>query len=297
MSQANNNPAQQQDPDVLAPTAVLPNQSPILLAQPLQEARAESGLVQPIQDERVSIKPPQFWRVDLKLWQIQLEAQFQIANVVQDTTKYNYVISTITTDIPQIITQVADFVVNPPVRNKYEEIKARLIDIYSDSNEKKLRKLLNEVSLGDKKPLQLLVEMSRLGGTAISQEVMKTLWMQHLPTNIQSVLTASSDSLDSFARMADRISEIEQPKAYSVAQDNNDNLAAAIEKLTRQVAELKLEQRQFQQKRSKSPVSRGVSPSGARDGSGLCWYHLRFKEKARACKSPCNYQENDLPHH
>lgn len=245
--------------------------------------------------DRVTIRPPPFWRADPKLWFVQLEAQFEISRITVDSTKYNYVVSAIDTDI---LTQIADFLLNPPTENKYEELKIRLIDIYSESNEKKLRKLLSEVSLGDKKPSQLLAEMSKLGGTSISQEVFRTLWMQHLPTHIQSVLTTSSDPLEK-AKMADKISETD-----------SSNLAAAIEKLSKEVEQLKLEQenrrlqehhrrsrsryRQYSRSGTPGPSPGFVSDHGDDVQDDVCWYHRKFKEKAHACKPPCkfNKQEN-----
>lgn len=263
--------------------------------------------------DRVTIRPPPFWRADPKLWFVQLEAQFEISRITVDSTKYNYVVSAIDTDI---LTQIADFLLNPPTENKYEELKIRLIDIYSESNEKKLRKLLSEVSLGDKKPSQLLAEMSRLGGTSISQEVLRTLWMQHLPTHIQSVLTTSSDPLENLAKMADKISEIEQPSTYSIVQADSSNLAAAIEKLSKEVEQLKLEQqenrrlqehhrrsrsrhRQYSRSGTPGPSPGFVSDHGDDVQDDVCWYHRKFKEKAHACKPPCkfNKQENSTPYH
>lgn len=184
---------------------------------------------------RVSVKPPPFWKSDPKLWFIQLEAQFDLSGVVQDSTKYNYVITAIDTDI---LTQVTDFVLNPPLNRKYECLKNRLINIYSESSEKKLRKLLSAISLGDRKPSQLVNEMSRLDGTSVSQEILKTLWLQHLPTQVQSVLATSSDTLENLSLMADKIAEIEQPQAFAVSQ-NNSNLVEVVQKLSKEVEELR----------------------------------------------------------
>jgi len=41
------------------------------------------------QVNRISIKVPPFWKVDPKLWFIQLEAQFELAHITVDQTKYN----------------------------------------------------------------------------------------------------------------------------------------------------------------------------------------------------------------
>lgn len=42
----------------------------------------------------------------------------------------------------------------------------------------------------------------------MSDELLKSLWMQRLPTNTQTVLSTSEDALDKLATMADRIHDI-----------------------------------------------------------------------------------------
>lgn len=245
--------------------------------------------------ERVAVKTPPFWKAEPKLWFIQLEAQFDLSGVTADTTKYNYVVSAIDTSI---LTQIADFVTTPPATDKYPGIKNRLITIFSESSEKKLRKLLSEITLGDQKPSQLLNEMSRLGGSAVPQDMLKTLWMQHLPTQIQSVLTASNDTLDNLAQMADKIAEIEQPRVFAVEQSRED-LVGIIKNLEKKVEELQRERSRPNQSnyhrrhRSRTP---GPRPSASEE-TGFCWYHQNFSAKARKCIPPCTYSnlENETP--
>ncbi|XP_008189245.1 uncharacterized protein LOC103311416 [Acyrthosiphon pisum] len=132
---------------------------------------------------RVSVKAPPFWKGDPNIWFAQIEAQFALSGITNDTTKYYHVISAVDTEI---LTQVTDIIQRPPEANKYDTLKARLINIFTDSEEKKLRKLLSEVELGDRKPSTLLNEMQRLGGSALSAELLKSLWLQHLPVATQS---------------------------------------------------------------------------------------------------------------
>lgn len=75
------------------------------------------------QINRVTIKPPPFWKAEPQLWFVQLEAQFQISGITADITKYNYVVSAIETSI---LTQVTDLITQPPLINKYEALKNRL---------------------------------------------------------------------------------------------------------------------------------------------------------------------------
>ncbi|GFS80387.1 putative gypsy-29-i nvi [Nephila pilipes] len=47
--------------------------------------------------------------------------------------------------------------------------------------------------------------MKSLAGNSISDEVIKSLWLQKLPQQTQAILTISNDTLDKIAEMADKI--------------------------------------------------------------------------------------------
>lgn len=243
---------------------------------------------QPQQINRVAMKPPPFWKSEPKLWFIQLEAQFDIAGITSDSTKYNYVISAIDTEL---LMHVTDFVTTPPTTDKYEGIKNKLIDSYSDSSEKNLRKLLSELDLGDRKPSHLLSEMTRLGGTSVTQELLKSLWLQRLPSQTQAILAMSNDPLPKLAQMADKITEIQQPQTFAVAANPATNdMALTIERLGKQVEELRtsFQRSSRHRRRSRSrPPNRSGTPVG--NSSGECWYHRKFKEQARKCTTPCRH--------
>ena len=243
--------------------------------------------------DRVAIKPPPFWKADPNLWFVQLEAQFALSNISADLTKYNHVVSVIDTGI---LSQISDLILNPPATNKYDTIKDRLISIYSDSQDKKLKTLIADISLGDKKPSQLLNEMSRLGGSSVSNELLKSLWMQQLPAHIQAVLVTSNESLNNLALMADKVAEIEQPRSFAV-QNNEPSLTDVIQKLYNEVQELK--NKCYQRDRSPNTSQRRLRRSSTpplrqpQEGDGeICWYHLHFKDRARTCKPPCRMEAN-----
>ena len=88
-----------------------------------------------------------------------MEAQFLTTGITVDKTKYNYVIQCLDDDS---LTEVSDIVLNPPATDRYAALKDRLVKSFADSAEKKLRKLLNEVDLGDCRPSQLLRQMRYL---------------------------------------------------------------------------------------------------------------------------------------
>ena len=73
--------------------------------------------------------------------------------------------------------EVNDIILNLPAMDRYAALKDRLVKSFADSAEKKLRRLLNEVDLGDRRPSQLLRRMRDLAQNGMSEEVLKSLWL------------------------------------------------------------------------------------------------------------------------
>lgn len=97
----------------------------------------------------VSVKLPEFWKNDPSMWFAQAEAQFALAGIVRDDTKYYHIISRID---QSIICHVSDLIQNPPAQQKYDAVKTRLISRFELSSQAKLERLLNACDLGDMRP-------------------------------------------------------------------------------------------------------------------------------------------------
>nr|XP_015840124.1 PREDICTED: uncharacterized protein LOC107399003 [Tribolium castaneum] len=173
------------------------------LEQQLAEARAAQAALQSdrtgtrdidanIEEiKNTNLKLPSFWQRDPALWFAQVEAQFHAYRIKADQSRYYTVVAALDCSVLQA---VSDILTNPPETNKYETIKTKLISAYSDSQEKQLRRLLNELELGDRKPSQLLREMRTLAGVQVNEEVLRTLWLQRLPAQIHLWLSASEST-------------------------------------------------------------------------------------------------------
>lgn len=53
----------------------------------------------------------------------------------------------------------------------------------------------------------LLRDMMTLGSSKVSDDLLKLMWMQRLPKQIQAILSVSSESLSQLALMADKIAD------------------------------------------------------------------------------------------
>ncbi|XP_055522869.1 uncharacterized protein LOC129717050 [Wyeomyia smithii] len=145
----------------------------------------------------VSVKLPDFWRSDPAMWFAQAEAQFVLAGVVRDDTKYYHIISKVD---QSVICHITDLVQNPPAEDKYAKVKARLISRFEISAQGKLKELLNACDLGDMRPTHLLARTQELGaGLNINEDVMKVLFLERMPQKVRPVLSISDGTLTKLA--------------------------------------------------------------------------------------------------
>lgn len=244
---------------------------------------------------RVSIKPIQFIKTAPELYFMQMEAQFSLANITRDNTKYNHVLGTLD---PTYLTAVMDIIREPPNNNKYESIKNRIITEFQQSDQHKLRILLRETELGDLKPSQLLRKMRELSKGSLSDDALKTLWIERLPEQIRPVISISGDDLNKLAVMADKMLELtsfNQVNMVAAPTTSNQNSDAQISALTKQVEELSKMFSQFSADRGRSQSRsssnyRSRSSSKPKSDSPYCFYHYKFGAMAQKCVEPCKFK-------
>ncbi|KAH7973598.1 hypothetical protein HPB49_026611 [Dermacentor silvarum] len=73
---------------------------------------------------RVAIKLPPFPVDSPEVWFAQVEAQFSLARITQDQTRYDYVVAHLDA---RYANEVRDILANPPTANLYERLKTALI--------------------------------------------------------------------------------------------------------------------------------------------------------------------------
>ncbi|XP_020298081.1 uncharacterized protein LOC109862438 [Pseudomyrmex gracilis] len=127
---------------------------------------------------RIGIRIPAFWPKDPELWFAQVEGQFSVGGITDDYTKYAYVVSRLE---PKQARKIKDVITSPPEENKYEASKRTLVQRLTDSREQQIRKLLEQEDIGDRRPSQFLQHISTLAGTAVPEELLRTLWLARLP--------------------------------------------------------------------------------------------------------------------
>lgn len=247
---------------------------------------------------------PGFFRKDPSLWFTRVEATFRNAHISSETTMTDHVMAVLDEDV---LSCCRDLIAGAGIVDQYKQIKKRIIDTYSPSEESRLRQLLRGEVLTDGKPSLTLQRLRNLNGGCCSEEVLKSIFMDHLSQQCRAILAGSEvKDLSKLATMADSICEATNSSAQPVfASGTRDGTSPsrtttddAISKLTAVVADLAKDVKELQRNsRSQYRQSRSRSNSGqrsqsrpgspARVDSQLCWAHRKFGEKAYSCKSPC----------
>lgn len=247
----------------------------------------------------LNVKLPPYWAADPQVWFAQVESLFATRRITSQITKYQYVVGSLS---PEFAMEIRDILLSPPADQPYDVLRERLIQRTQISEQQRLRLLLSEEELGDKKPTQFLRKLQQLlGDNSLPDNLLRELFVRRLPQHVQSVVAscASSIPITALAEMADRIMDVATPASvvHAVhAAPSTPDTTAAIAALQEQVAALTAAVGELTRHRGRSR-SRGQSgtPRRGRSSSpGPCFYHRRFGNDARHCESPCTWSSGNV---
>ncbi|PNF14234.1 hypothetical protein B7P43_G12202 [Cryptotermes secundus] len=209
----------------------------------------------PTETPRIAVRLPPFWAERPAVWFAQAEAQFTLAGISSEQTKFCYVISQL---------------------DQYTLLRTELVRRLSPSPEQRIRQLLTIEEIGDRKPSQFLRYLKSLA-PEVSDNVIRSVWTSRLPRNVQSFLAGQNESnLEAAALCADRISEVEVRPALASVDGPTDigALRREIADLSRQVAALSTGQHRLHDaskistpnRETEAPVPRVPAPPSTSDG-------------------------------
>lgn len=271
----------------------------------------------------VRLPIPKISHDNIELWFIQLDHWFTVNRITSDNTRFSTVIAALDANLLQ---QIFETVRNPPPVGKYEAVKTAVIHNFTESEQRRAQLFVSGLQLGDKKPSHLLNDLRRIGGEAQDEKLLKVLWMNRLPTQVQTCLAAVPSPLNALAVLADSVMEtfrvgtsneninavqattsnVAAASSSAVATNNvaksNDSdaltkLTAQITKLTKEIGRLHQEnanRRSRSGNRSTSttrPRSGTPAPPSTSNNSGendeRCWYHQTYGDEAVKCRPEC----------
>lgn len=260
----------------------------------------------------VSLRLPPYWDRNPSVWFMQAESQFVLSGVRTEQRKYHLVVSALS---PAAAEEVADLLSAPPSTTPYSTLKAALLERTTASQRSRFQQLLSTEELGDRRPSQLLRRMRQLMGsttTTNDDSLLRELFLQRLPTNVQVVLAAASTlDLNSLASLADKVMEVATPAVCTVTPSTAslgappqtpsdfspiDALCSRLEQLVCAAERNSIPPR-YPRSRSSSRPPYARQRSRSPTPPGICFYHRRFGQDARRCLQPCAWQENRRADH
>ncbi|KAF8795289.1 hypothetical protein HNY73_003157 [Argiope bruennichi] len=148
----------------------------------------------------------------------------------------------------------------PDTEDVYSHLKTELINRSGKSSQQEIRQLLSGEELNDRKPSELLRNMKRRAETLkVPEKFMLELFLQRLPTSVQTILAAVIDlTLDKAAKISDKILEV-TPVPMEIHAVNKINSNSVEEKLLREIEKLNARIDKLEFSRSRSPFRRNRS--------------------------------------
>jgi hypothetical protein len=244
---------------------------------------------QDLQEVTSNFKLPPFPRTGIDMWFLQLEMFFSLKRIASDNTRFSHLVCTLPSEA---VREVQDFIRNPPPTDRYTRLKQLILDRLSETDEDRIMQILYSEQLGDRKPSQFLRRLQELRGGlhSISNDLLRTIFIKRLPTNIQMVLAASTEvDLEKLALLADKTYAISPPAIQEISYED----------LQREVESL----RSIVSSSSSRSSSSSGRPASRKQGTlttktevdpepEVCWYHRKFGQQATRCRKPCSFQGN-----
>lgn len=264
---------------------------------------------------------PSMIRDNIDMWFLQIDHWFTVNRITSDNTRFSTVVAALDGNLLQ---QIYETVRNPPSTEKYKALKNAVIRNFTESEQRRAQQFVSGLQLGDKKPSHLLNDLRRIGGENQDEKLLKILWLNRLPVQVQTCLAACTSPLNDLAQLADsvmetfRVSEsfnintvqlesnqtptrnIAVASSSRIATTNTDDdrlsmLTTQIEKLTREIGRLQNVNSSSQRSRSSersSSQQRSRSTTPMNENDSRCWYHRTYGNNARKCREPCDYPKN-----
>ncbi|XP_049955053.1 uncharacterized protein LOC126471031 [Schistocerca serialis cubense] len=196
---------------------------------------------------RIAVRLPPFWPDNPVLWFAQAEASFSCAGITVEATKFALIVSQLD---QRYAAEVQDIITAPSEAGASARLKSKLIRRVAASQEDRIRQVLTQEEIGDRKPFQYLRHLrSKVDTVTVPDSLLRTLWSSRLPPQIKAIIASQTDMpLDDVEQLADRIQDAITPapvsavaaldntanSTASVARADHDSLAAKVELLCAQ---------------------------------------------------------------
>ncbi|BHF58444.1 hypothetical protein SprV_0100139600 [Sparganum proliferum] len=163
----------------------------------------------------VSVKLPPFWPRNVELWIARCEAEFEACDITRQETMFNHPQRSLPDEYAE---ELCDLLIQRPSDQPYDKLKEALVKRVAMMEERRLRQLLTGEEVGNRKPSQLLRRMQQpVGERKFQASILRQLFLQRLPLDVQTVLAVSQGSMEELAELADKVMALRVPEISAVS--------------------------------------------------------------------------------
>jgi hypothetical protein len=245
---------------------------------------AVAGAAAPQHSSAGSVKLPAFWSNSPANWFRSAEALFALKNITDPIDKYYLVLTSLTELQADLVSNVVE---QEPDDTSYTRMKDALVANNSLTPYQMVDRLMAMEPLGGRKAIELLAAMQKLRPPKDDQ-FFAWAFLQRLPREVR-VLLAHEDHSDmrKLAEKADGLLALHQPQIHELTAVAATTAAAIPDEDGTVAAAAGKQPQKGKSSRKKKKPGRRRSRSPADYQSPLCYFHVRYGDKAHRCEEPC----------
>ena len=213
----------------------------------------------------VTVAPalPTFSEKTPRAWFMLAESRFKVNKLTSDDDKVCRVLEALPTHVFERLAAWLDIQENLV----YSELKSELLSYYTASTQKRAQQILELLTQRtDETPSSRWrqIEALQVDKDSKRMDLGWELWLNSLPATVRVHIQNSTDDKADIIRRADSLQrQLGSSEPSPIASINQKHRAKASETDEQRDAII----------------------------NGLCWFHRRFKEKARRCRSGCKHHK------
>ena len=228
----------------------------------------------------VAVKLPEFYKSNPDMWFASAEAQFILANITEESTKYYNVIKRLDESVAVAVSKYTSKI---PAAAPYTKLKAALIKHFTPTESSKAQAFFNVQPSGDMRPSDIMNNLIQLGPECCTNNscpaeafLFKQAFLLQLSPKVRTAMGGVKfTDREEYAQEADNFWEAAQAAELSVSTTTSEALA------TRKAPKASA-------KSSKRPETSSTSDDT------LCWYHRKHGNNAMKCADlqSCTWSKN-----
>ena len=255
-----------------------------------------------------------FYATDVELWFNQIETQFALHQINDDDERYSLTCAALS---DEVASDVRDVLLQPFRSNKYESLKAILIERRGLTTPERVNKVISSERIGTDIPSRFLWRLQKTAGfgtkAMVGKAVIRQAFIRQMPASIRAHLATQPDSatLESLAVLAYRALAAEEdveeskPGVAEIKVEETTKLVGLLEDLSRRIKTLETvttSERKRNKGRGRVNNNYTPAPTFAPNVQASGFVHNQpsnyrnEQQNARPFVPPPNVQQNIRPH-